>query len=184
MSDVGVRVSAILGEMVDISVMEVGKMVGVSDSREESECGAEAAQKSSSETVGNQCFCFFCFLFMESMVRVGVPTSRAWTAEHRNRRASEPRLVFTPQLVKTRPFKRWVRPLQTRNSSRLSLVWSRLRSRGERSATGRHFELKSGHLLFYLLYVYRLYLQPVTPPVSAVIGAQIHSSHSYSPTDL
>lgn len=54
MSDVEVRVSAILEKIVDISVMEIGKIVGVSESRqlEESAYSAEAAQKSSSEMVG------------------------------------------------------------------------------------------------------------------------------------
>lgn len=54
MSDVEVRVSAILENIVDISVMEIGKIVGVFDSREpeESECSAESGQSSSSETVG------------------------------------------------------------------------------------------------------------------------------------
>lgn len=60
MSDVEVRVSAILEKIVDISVMEIGKIVGVSESRqpEESACSAETAQKSSSEMVGKTCFLF------------------------------------------------------------------------------------------------------------------------------
>lgn len=54
MSDVEERVSAILEKIVDLSVMEIGKIVGVSDSRraEESACAEESAQRSSSETVG------------------------------------------------------------------------------------------------------------------------------------
>lgn len=87
MSDVEVRVSAILEKIVDVSVMEIGKIVGVSDLRrqpEEAACSAETAQKSSPEMVGKTCFfcsrCRWC---------VDVPTSPACTAEHRNRSASE-----------------------------------------------------------------------------------------------
>lgn len=49
MTDVAVRVSAILEKIVDLSVMEIGKIVGVSDpgQPEESPCSAE-----SPETVG------------------------------------------------------------------------------------------------------------------------------------
>lgn len=57
MIDVEVRVSAILQKIVDVSVMEIGKIVGVSESRrqpEESACSPETAQKSSSEMVGKK----------------------------------------------------------------------------------------------------------------------------------
>lgn len=58
MTDVEVRVTAILEKIVDISVMEIGKIVGVSDSGqpEESACSARPAQKASSEMVGKKCF--------------------------------------------------------------------------------------------------------------------------------
>lgn len=86
---------------------------------------------------------------------VDVPISPACTAEHRNRRASELKLVFTLQPLKiARSFKHGADSLCTTNSSNLSLVSSKLRTSGEHSATGRHFESKSRHLLFYLLYVY------------------------------
>lgn len=54
MTDVEVRVGAILERIVDLSVMEIGKIVGVSNSGqpEESACSAETAQRSPSETVG------------------------------------------------------------------------------------------------------------------------------------
>lgn len=60
MSDVEVRVSAILEKIVDISVMEIGKIVGVSGPRqpEESSCSAGTSPKSSSEMVGKQRFVF------------------------------------------------------------------------------------------------------------------------------
>lgn len=67
MIDVEVRVSAILQKIVDVSVMEIGKIVGGSESRrqpEESACSPETAQKSSSEMVGKK----KCNLFMVSMV--------------------------------------------------------------------------------------------------------------------
>lgn len=46
--------SAILEKIVDLSVMEIGKIVGVSDPRqpEESSCSAESAHGASPETVG------------------------------------------------------------------------------------------------------------------------------------
>lgn len=84
------------------------------------------------------------------------PTSPACTAEHRNRRASELKLVSTLQPLKiARSLQRVADSLYTTNSSNLSLVSSKLRNSGEHSAAGRHFESKSRHLLFYLLYVYR-----------------------------
>lgn len=54
MTDVEVRVSAILEKIVDLSVMEIGRIVGDSDPRrpEESDCSAESAHRASSETVG------------------------------------------------------------------------------------------------------------------------------------
>lgn len=54
MTDVEVRVSAILEKIVDSSVMEIGKIVGVSDPRqpEESSCSAESVHSASPETVG------------------------------------------------------------------------------------------------------------------------------------
>lgn len=166
MSDVEVRVSAILEKIVDISVMEIGKIVGVSESRqpEESACSAEAAQKSSSEMVGTNAFssrCRWC---------VDVPTSPACTAEHRNRRASELYIVSTVQPLKNaRSLQHSADSLDTTNSSNLSLVSSKLRNSGEHSATGRHFELKSRHLLFYLLYVYRRWQVFAVVPVSSSV---------------
>lgn len=77
--------SAILENIVDLSVVEIGKIVGVFDSgpAEESTCSSEAAgspsyQVSEHET-GN----------MEPRMRGRLRHYPASTAEHRNRRTSE-----------------------------------------------------------------------------------------------